>query len=109
MLRRSHMTQTMNATQVRQQWSKILSDVYADKTRVVVEKSGIPVAGVVSVRDLRRLRQLDEQQAVDLKLLEDFSDAFKDVPEAELEREVAKAVQEARKDIRREKRLAHSE
>jgi prevent-host-death family protein len=93
---------TMNATQVRQQWSKILGDVYKEQKRVVVEKSGIPVAGVVSVRDLRRLNELDEQQAADRQLLEALRQPFQAIPPAELEREVAKAVKQARAEIRKE-------
>ena len=33
-------TQTMKASQVRQEWSKLLNTVFRDRTRVVVEKSG---------------------------------------------------------------------
>src|SRR6266852_947780 len=36
-------TQTMKASQARQEWSQILNRVFRKQTRVLVEKSGIPV------------------------------------------------------------------
>ena len=50
----------MNAATVRDGWSEILNTGFRKETRVIVEKSGIPVAGIVSAEDLERLNQLDE-------------------------------------------------
>ena len=61
-------TQTMKASQVRQEWSKLLNTVFRDKTRVVVEKSGIPVVAIVSAEDLKRLQQLEAQRAERFKV-----------------------------------------
>jgi prevent-host-death family protein len=46
------MTQTIKTSEARQHWSRILNKVYKDEARVVVEKSGIPVAAVISTKDL---------------------------------------------------------
>ena len=103
MREREPMTQTMKASQVRQEWSKLLNTVFRGKTRVVVEKSGIPVAAIISAEDLERLNQFEAQRAERLKVLEESWVAFKDEDPETIEREVAQAVTEARADIRREK------
>ena len=41
------MTQVMKASEARAQWSQLLNKVFRSQTRVVVEKSGIPVAAVI--------------------------------------------------------------
>ena len=68
MRERESVTQTMKASQVRQEWSKLLNTVFRDKTRVVVEKSGIPVVAIVSAEDLKRLQQLEAQRAERFKV-----------------------------------------
>src|SRR5216684_1545697 len=55
-------TQTMKASQARQEWSQILNRVFRKQTRVLVEKSGIPVAAIVSADDLERLDRLDAER-----------------------------------------------
>jgi len=68
-----------------------------------VEKSGIPVAAIISNEDLQRLIQVEVQRAEDFKALEESWNAFKDVDPEEIEREVAKAVLEARRQLRTER------
>ena len=86
------MTETMKISEVKQQFNRLVNRVYRHETRVMVEKSGIPVAGIVSAEDLRRLDRLDHERAERFKILEEFGEAFKDVPADELEREVARAL-----------------
>lgn len=74
------------------QWSSVINGVYKGQARILVEKSGRPVAGVVSAADLERLQRLEEEQAADLATLERISKAFADVPPAEIEAEVDEAV-----------------
>ena len=100
MREREPMTQTMKASQVRQEWSKLLNTVFRGKTRVVVEKSGIPVAALISAGDLERLKQFEAQSAERFKVLEQIGVAFKDVPPEELEREVSNALSEVREEAR---------
>ncbi len=102
MREREPMTQTMKASQVRQEWSKLLNTVFRGKTRVVVEKSGIPVAAIISAEDLERLKQFEAQRAERFKVLEEIGAAFKDVLPEELEREVSKALNEVREEARQQ-------
>ncbi len=100
MREREPMTQTMKASQARQEWSQVLNQVFRGKTRVIVEKSGIPVAAIVSTEDLERLKQFEAQRAERFKVLEQIGAAFQDVPPAELEREVSQALHEVREEAR---------
>jgi prevent-host-death family protein len=52
-------TETINVSDVRQQFATVLNSVFRNERRVLLEKSGIPVAAMVSVDDLRRLEQLE--------------------------------------------------
>lgn len=90
------MTQVMKASEARAQWSQLLNDVFRNQTRVIVEKSGIPVAAVISAKDLQRFIQIEEQRAKKFEVLDRIGEAFKDVPEEELESEVEKAISEVR-------------
>ena len=94
------MTQVMKASDVRAQWSQLLNKVFRSKTRVVVEKSGIPVAAVISAEDLQRFTQLEEQRKERFKVLDKMREAFKDVPPEEIDREVKKAISEVRAENR---------
>ena len=94
------MTKTMNLTDARQHFSEVLNQVFRGQTRVVVEKSGIPVAGIVSAQDLERLSRLEEQRAKDFTILDELGEAFKDVPAEEIEREVAQALAAVRRKRR---------
>lgn len=97
------MTQTIKASQARAQWATILNKVYKGETQVVVEKSGIPVAALVFTKDYEEFRRVQERRAQRFAILDRLRDAFKDVPQAELEREVGKAVAQARAELRAER------
>ncbi len=99
------MTQVMKSSDVRQQWSQLLNKVFTDKRRIVVEKSGIPVAAVISAEELERFNRLEEQRARRFRVLDRIGEAFKDVPKEEIEREVRRALTEVRQDKRQKKRL----
>jgi len=97
-------TRTLSASDARQQWSQLLNSVFRGESRVVVEKSGIPVAAIVSMADLERLSRLDKQRGEGLKALVFSWEAFKDVALEEVEDEVDKAVEAARRQVRKRKR-----
>lgn len=86
----------MKASEARQQFSQVLNKVFRRETRVLVEKSGIPVAAIISAQDLERLQRLEEEREKDFGIIDEMRAAFKDVPDEELEREVARAVASAR-------------
>lgn len=100
MRERHPLTQTIEATDVRAQWSDVVNKVARKETRVLVEKSGIPVAAIVSADDFERLKQLDAKRDALVAALEAAGDGFTDVPEEELEREVTQAIAEVRAEAR---------
>jgi prevent-host-death family protein len=97
-------TQTMKISEVRSQFNTLVNRVYRKETRVVVEKSGIPVAGLVSVEDLRRLDRLDRERADRFSVIDEMRDSFQGVPAEELEQEAIRALD----DVRAERAATHS-
>lgn len=93
-------TQTIKASEARQTFSQLLNRVFRGEVHVVVEKSGIPVAAIISARDLEWLQRYEKEREQDFAVLDEFREAFKDVPDEELEREVARAVAEGRQRAR---------
>jgi prevent-host-death family protein len=89
-------TQTINVTEARQKWSQVLNQVFRSKTRVVLEKSGIPLAAIISVQDLERFNRLQAQRAERFEILDRIGEAFKHETPEESERLAARAVAEAR-------------
>ena len=94
----------MKASEVRQQWSQLLNKVFRNQTRVVVEKSGIPVAAVISAEDLERFNMLEEQRTQRFKVLDRIGEAFRDASENEVNREVKRAINKARTEKREAKK-----
>ena len=94
------MTQTLKASDVRSNWSQLLNQVFRGETEVVVEKSGIPVAAIVSAHDYQKLQQIKQARERDFAVIDKMRAAFKDIPDDEIEREVSKAVTEVRKESR---------
>jgi prevent-host-death family protein len=93
-------TQTMPISEVRAQLNNLVNQVYGKESRILVEKSGIPVAAIVSPKDLARLERLDEERKRDFEALAVFSEAFRDVPIEELEQMVTEALAEVRAENR---------
>ena len=90
------MTETMKISDVKQQLNSLVNRVYRQETRVMVEKSGIPVAAIVSARDLQRLEQLDRKWAEGERVLREFAAGFADQTPEDIERETAKTIAEVR-------------
>jgi prevent-host-death family protein len=90
------MTQTINASTARQEWSKILNKVFREETRIVVEKSGIPVAAIISTEDLKRLDRLEKERSDRFRVLDEIKAAFRDIPEFEIENEADQALTRVR-------------
>ena len=100
------MTQTMKISDVKNQLSSLVNEVYRKETRVLVEKAGIPVAALVSTQDLKQLTRLDAQRAERRRVVAAMREPFRDVPPEEIERETAKAVAEVRAEMRAEREAA---
>jgi len=103
---RDSMTQTMKISEVKTHLSDVVNRVYRQEARVVVEKSGIPVAALVSTSDLARLDRLDKERAERFKVLDEMRAAFKDVPPEETERETDRITAEIRAEDRRREEAA---
>jgi prevent-host-death family protein len=86
----------MKISAVKQGLTALVNRVSRRETRIIIEKSGIPVAAIVSVRDLQRLEWLDRKWAEGDRVLREFSAAFADQTDEDIEREVAKAIAEVR-------------
>src|SRR3954463_12376582 len=91
-------TRIMKISDVKTRLSSLVNEVYRKETRVLIEKAGIPVAALVSVRDLQRLVPFDQQRAERHRVLESMREPFRGVPAEEIERETAKAVAEDREE-----------
>lgn len=55
-------TQTIPVSQARQKLGEIVNEVYKRKVRIIVEKSGIPVAALVALADLERWDREDRRR-----------------------------------------------
>jgi prevent-host-death family protein len=98
------MAKTIKASVARQQFSQLLNEIFRGESRVVVEKSGIPVAAIISASDYQRLARLEAERNKDFAILDEMREAFKDVPPEEIEREVSRAISQ----VREENRTKHS-
>ncbi|MBI2761188.1 MAG: type II toxin-antitoxin system Phd/YefM family antitoxin [Chloroflexi bacterium] len=94
-------TEVMAATDVRRNWATVLNQVARRKKRAIVEKNGVPVAAIISADDLEWFAHLESQRRAGFAALERIGMAFKDVPDEEIEEEVAKALAEVRAEGRR--------
>ena len=97
---RQPMTQTLNITTARSNLSDLVNQVFRRESRVIIEKSGIPVAALVSAEDVARLEEFERQREEDFAILDQIRANFADVPVEEHELEVARAVREARAELR---------
>jgi prevent-host-death family protein len=90
------MTQTMKISDVKNTLSSVVNKVYRKETRILVEKSGIPVAAIISADDLKRFAQLEREREERFSVMDRMREAFKDVPPEEIEQEADRAVAELR-------------
>lgn len=90
------MTHTINITDARAQLTQLVKQVFLGERRIIIQKSGLPVAAIVSAQDAERLAAYDRQRAEDFAELAKIQTSFDDVPVEEHERAVARAVAAAR-------------
>jgi prevent-host-death family protein len=97
-------TQTMKISDVKNQLSSLVNEVYRKEKRILIEKAGIPVAALVSADDLARLEERDRRWEEGTRAMERMSLAFADVPVDELEARISEIIAEdrARDDAERQ-------
>ncbi|MGE3797873.1 MAG: type II toxin-antitoxin system Phd/YefM family antitoxin [Thermomicrobiales bacterium] len=99
-------TQTMKISEVKTHLNSLVNKVYREESRVLVEKSGIPVAALVSAADLARLDRLDRERAERFAVLDEMRETFDgETPEA-TERETDRITAEIRDENRRRREAA---
>lgn len=91
------MTQTLNITTTRAQLTSLVKQVFLGERRIIIEKSGIPVAALISAADAERFAAYERQREEDFSELAQLQKTFDDVPAREHEREVDRAVAAARR------------
>ena len=96
-------TETITATDARQHFASVINRVARKQARILIEKSGIPVASIVSAEDMRDLANLDSQRVERYRILEAMRAPFRDVPPEEIEREAARSIAEVRAESREER------
>jgi prevent-host-death family protein len=90
------MTRTIKASDVRSNWSQLLNKVFSGETEVVVEKSGIPVAAIISTQDYKKLQQIKQRQKEDFTLLNGIRTAFKGQDSDQIEKGIQESISLAR-------------
>lgn len=97
MLEQERATQTLKVSEVKNRLSNLIDQVNQKRrTRYRIEKSGVPVAALVSIDDLARLEQFDREWDDRTMAIKRFSQAFADVPVEEAEAEIARIIAENR-------------
>src|SRR3954465_14229344 len=100
--------QTMTATDVRQHFASAINQVARQQSQIVIEKSGVPVAALVSINDLLRLRSLETQDPEIAAVFEMMSKPFRGVPPEEIETETERILAEISEEDREERPKAAS-
>lgn len=106
MAERHPLTQTMKASQARQEWSQLLNKVFRRETRVLVEKDGIPVAAIVSAQDLERLNHMEARREDGWQAIQEIGARNRDKDPDEVERDVAEEIAAMRAERRAQEAAA---
>ena len=108
MTERNPTTETISADEVGRQWSELLDRIARRETRVIIEANGDPVAAVISPKDFAWLTRLEAEREADFAILDEMGEAFEDVADEEIEREVGQALAEVRRERRHRARIPAS-
>jgi prevent-host-death family protein len=93
-------TQIVPASEARQKFGELIKQVYSRRSRVIVEKGGIPVIAFVALPDLERWTRLDQERDERFQVLEEIRARNADKTAEEVERDVAEELAAVRRDKR---------
>ncbi len=85
-------TLTLTISDVKNRLSRLFDQVSNGESRILVEKTGVPIAAIVSVDDLRRLRQFEQQREEFFLTIDRVQESFADVPAEEIEQETDRII-----------------
>ncbi|MGH2560616.1 MAG: type II toxin-antitoxin system prevent-host-death family antitoxin [Thermomicrobiales bacterium] len=94
-------TQTVDSKEASRCWDDLLDRVVHDKTRVMIADEGKPVAAIITAEELERFVRVETERAERFGALEATQAAFADLPDDQVEREVARALGAVREMQRR--------
>ena len=86
-------TKTIPALEVRTQLGRIMKDVRGGRVRVLVEKSGVPMVGIISAEEFHRVVT---EQEVRFAVVDRMRRRAPSVPDAEIQGDVRAALKTRR-------------
>lgn len=89
---------TLNVSEARKQFSELLNRVHRDDELIVIEKSGIPVAGIVPMFVVLEAQEKEANRQALLNFLRQTRTGFDGVSAEEIELEVEKALVEIKQE-----------
>ncbi len=87
-------TKTIPALEARTQLGQIMRDVRGGRVRVLVEKSGVPMVGIISAEEFQRV--IAEREAR-FEIVDRIRRRLPSVSETEIRRDVREAVKQVRR------------
>lgn len=87
-------TKTIPALEARTHLGEIMKEVQGGRVRVLVEKSGIPMVGIISAEEFQRL--IAEREAR-FEVVDRIRSRIPAVPDTEIQRDVQEALKRARR------------
>jgi len=87
-------TKTIAALEARTHLGEIMKEVQGGRVRVLVEKSGIPMVGIISAEEFQRL--IAEREAR-FEVVDRIRSRIPTVPDTEVQRDVQEALKRARR------------
>src|SRR5262245_54194143 len=102
-------TQSIKISDVKAQLSSLVNEIYRGERRVLIEKAGIPVAVMISIKDFAQLDRLERQRQERFEVFGQMQQAFDDVPSDQIERDVVAIVREMRDEREAARRTAAQE
>src|SRR5687767_9323066 len=85
-------TESLKFTEARPILSKLLDRVFRREARVRIFKGSVPVAAIVSIRDLERLEEYDRERAEQFEVFHRIGERFTDLSPEEIEEQVAQTI-----------------